>query len=267
LPAWRTYQLARTDSRVSIVTFRLTRRRGPHARASWCSPEPARAPMHAPSKIDNRRDVDVDRRLRLLASPVTRVTWFSRNIHRHAHTGSLLSPDAPWTTSAKLRRTMPSPLADDHDALFGAHAGADDSAATTSPPPRAGRQPAPAILRSRLSGPLVSLLACGVARLDDDDPGFITLMLSQDEATQGGMATISMQVELWCPDCTAHERSARCARCGGTRAVSELFSAWLAMPPGVTAGEVLAPSVELPGMIAPVRFRVRLHGTGRSARS
>jgi hypothetical protein len=43
--------------------------------------------------------------------------------------------------------------------------------------------------------------------------------------------------------------------------VRELFSAWLAVPPGVTEGEVLAPSVELPGMVTPVRFRVRIHET------
>ena len=99
-------------------------------------------------------------------------------------------------------------------------------------------------------------MGCGVARLDE--PGFITLMLRDDEAAQGGMVTISMRVELWCPDCTPERRSGPCARCGGARTVDELFSAWLAVPPGVTAGEVLAPSVELPGMVEPVRFRVRL---------
>jgi len=112
---------------------------------------------------------------------------------------------------------------------------------------------------SRLSGPLATLIACGVARRDE--PGFITLVLGEAEAAQGGMATISLHVELWCPDCTAQKQSAGCARCDGTRTVDELFSAWLAVPPGVTSGEVLAPSVELPGMVAPVRFRVRLHGT------
>jgi hypothetical protein len=133
------------------------------------------------------------------------------------------------------------------------------SAAATSPPPRAARRPAPAVMLSRLSGPLASLMACGVARLDE--PGFITLMLREDEAAQGGMATVSLHVELWCPDCVAQPRAAGCVRCGGTRTVDELFSAWLAVPPGVTAGEVLTPSVELPGMVEPVRFRVRLHGT------
>jgi hypothetical protein len=43
--------------------------------------------------------------------------------------------------------------------------------------------------------------------------------------------------------------------------VEELYSAWLAVPPGATDGEVLAPSVELPGMVEPLRFRVRVAET------
>jgi molecular chaperone DnaJ len=123
-----------------------------------------------------------------------------------------------------------------------------------SPPPRTERRAAPGVMLSRLSGPLTSLIACGAAKLDE--PGFVTLVLREDEAAQGGMATISLRVELWCPDCGG--QGSGCERCGGGGKVRELFSAWLAVPPGVAAGEVLAPSVELPGMVAPVRFRVRL---------
>lgn len=128
--------------------------------------------------------------------------------------------------------------------------------AEASPPTRAARPTAPAVMLSRLTGPLSTLIACGVARLDE--PGFITLVLREEEAAQGGMATISLHVELWCPDCATHKRSNKCVRCGGTRTVDELFSAWLAVPPGVITGEVLVPSVELPGMVEPVRFRVWL---------
>ena len=128
------------------------------------------------------------------------------------------------------------------------------SVAGTTPWPRTARPTAPQIMLSRITGSLSSLMACGVARLDE--PGFITLVLREEEAAQGGMATISLHVELWCTDCTAKERSAGCARCGGRRTVEELFSAWLAVPPGVISGEVLVPSVELPGMVEPVRFRV-----------
>jgi molecular chaperone DnaJ len=132
------------------------------------------------------------------------------------------------------------------------------SAAAKSPPPQTARPPAPAVMLSRICGPLASLLPSGAARLEE--PGFITLVLRDDEAAQGGMATISMQVDLWCPDCAAQGRAAGCELCGGKRTVRELFSAWLTVPPGVTSGEVLVPSVELPGMVEPVRFRVRVLG-------
>ena len=38
----------------------------------------------------------------------------------------------------------------------------------------------------------------------------------------------------------------------------ELFSAWLTIPPGVQDGTMLAPSAQLPGVVRPVTFRVRL---------
>jgi molecular chaperone DnaJ len=142
-------------------------------------------------------------------------------------------------------------------------------AATNSPSPPTTRRSAPAVMLERLCGSIVTLLATGAARYDDDnddEPGLITLVLSEAEAEQGGMVTISARIELWCPDCApngvaAQAQTARCSRCGGTRKVEELFSAWLAVPPGATAGELLVPSAELPGMIEPVRFRVALAGT------
>jgi hypothetical protein len=110
---------------------------------------------------------------------------------------------------------------------------------------------------SRVSGPIDSLLACGAVRLDEDD-GAIALVLGASEAAQGGMVTISMRVEVWCPDCAARDLPPiGCRRCGGTRMIEELFSAWLAVPPGAVEGDMLAPSVELPGLVETVRFRVR----------
>jgi DnaJ-class molecular chaperone len=117
--------------------------------------------------------------------------------------------------------------------------------------------PAPCVLLTRLSGPLTSLLACGVARLDE--PGYITLMIRADEAAQGGMATVSLRVELRCSECSSRAQSNNCVRCGGKGVIDELFSAWLSVPPGVSSGKVLTPSVELPGMVSPVRFRLRIH--------
>src|SRR5207253_1970443 len=124
---------------------------------------------------------------------------------------------------------------------------------------RTSPRPAPATMIKRLTGNLASLLARGAAHLDE--PGFITLVLRQAEAAQGGMAMVALTVDIHCPDCAAKDRSATCPRCNGRRTVEELFSAWLTIPPAVSAGTVLAPSVELPGTIDPVRFRIRLVAT------
>jgi DnaJ-class molecular chaperone len=128
----------------------------------------------------------------------------------------------------------------------------------------AARSAAPGEMLERLSGPLNLLLACGAARYDDD--GMITLVVGPGEAARGGMVTISMRVEVWCPACASprglpvRPMAASCARCDGGRTVEELYSAWLAVPPGIRDGEVLVPSVELPDMVERARFRVRLGG-------
>jgi molecular chaperone DnaJ len=123
---------------------------------------------------------------------------------------------------------------------------------------RSARKATPAVMLSRVTGALPTLLACGVAHLEEE--GFITLMLRKSEAEQGGMVRVSMQVDLWCPECgrAGGSTPSACARCAGKRTVSELFSAWLAVPPGAADGEVLTPSAVLVDMIDPVRFRVRV---------
>ena len=115
----------------------------------------------------------------------------------------------------------------------------------------------PGVRLSRLSGPLNGLLACGVAQRTGGD--IIELFLNADEAATGGMVTIAMRVPVRCPACAANPTSG-CDRCAGTRVVDDLFSAWLAVPPGVLDGEILPPSALLPGMINRVLFRVRLEG-------
>jgi len=127
----------------------------------------------------------------------------------------------------------------------------------TTAPPVAPRRRAPGVMLQRLSGPLDGLLARGVARYADDDS--IELYLDAEEASEGGMVTISMRVPVRCPACAA-DAAASCGICGTTRAVDELFSAWLAVPPGVADGTVLHPSALLRGMTRPVSFRVRLSG-------
>jgi hypothetical protein len=106
------------------------------------------------------------------------------------------------------------------------------------------------------------LITRGAAHLEEE--GLITLVLNEREAAQGGMVMVSMRVEVWCPACGGRERpepAMRCPRCKGERTVQELFSAWLGVPPGVKEGAVLTPSAELPGMVEPARFRVRMRGS------
>jgi molecular chaperone DnaJ len=112
----------------------------------------------------------------------------------------------------------------------------------------------PAVILSRLSGGIKGLLVCGIARHAGND--IIELFLNADEATTGGMITIAMRVPVRCQACAASPRAA-CDKCGGKRIVDDLFSAWLAVPPGVLDGEILPPSALLPGMINRVLFRVR----------
>ena len=121
--------------------------------------------------------------------------------------------------------------------------------APASPPPSR----APGVLIRRLSSPLEVLFACGAARRGDD--GVIELVVDADEARDGGMITVAMDVAVRCPRCNG---GGACAQCGGAGWIGDRFSAWLALRPGATDGTLLEPSVQLAGVIAPVRFRVRL---------
>jgi molecular chaperone DnaJ len=115
------------------------------------------------------------------------------------------------------------------------------------------RRRAPSVMLHRLSGPISALFACGIARRFGDD--VIELSLNAAEAKQGGMVTIAMRVPVRCRKCTGF--GAECPYCRGAGTTDELFSAWLAVPPDVTDGAVLLPSELLPGMVNPVRFRIR----------
>jgi molecular chaperone DnaJ/curved DNA-binding protein len=127
-------------------------------------------------------------------------------------------------------------------------------APTAAAPPASPRRPAPPVMLPRVTGPLNTLLACGAAQYGADDE--IELLLNAQEAEQGGMITVSLWVPVPCPGCAA-SRSPSCARCGAKRTIDELFTAWLAVPPGVADGAELVPSASLAGMLRPVSFRVR----------
>ena len=124
-----------------------------------------------------------------------------------------------------------------------------------TPTGAAPRRRAPGVSLRRLCGPLNSLLACGVVQHIDDN--VIEIFPNTREVSTGGMITISLRVLVRCRACSGSPL-ASCDRCGNTRAVEELFSAWLAMPPDVTDGTILTPSALLPGMLDRITFRVRL---------
>lgn len=113
----------------------------------------------------------------------------------------------------------------------------------------------PSVMLRRVSGPIAGLLACGAVRHAPGD--VIELLLNTDEAATGGMISIAMRVPVRCQACVG-KGMATCDRCGGKRVLDDLFSAWLAVPPGVQDGEILPPSALMPGMINRVVFRVRL---------
>lgn len=130
------------------------------------------------------------------------------------------------------------------------------AAAPRAAPPEVPLRAAPAVSLQRVCGALGTLIALGAARRGDD--GVIELLLRPDEAAQGGMVTVSMRVAVRCGDCASAPVESGCERCGGARVVEELFSAWLAVPPGVPDGATLAPPVPLRGMLHPVSFRIRV---------
>jgi molecular chaperone DnaJ len=123
------------------------------------------------------------------------------------------------------------------------------------PPPSPVSGRAPGRMIERLSGPLAGLLATGAARYAG--PDVLELFLSREEAAIGGMITIAMRVPVDCPACMP-EPVGPCDLCGSTRMVEDLFSAWLAVSPGIADGTVLHPSALLKGMVRPVSFRMRI---------
>ena len=100
---------------------------------------------------------------------------------------------------------------------------------------------APGVMLQRLCGSLQQLLMRGVADYAPDRDDLIDLFLDAEESAQGGMIRISMRVEVKTP----------------TGLGEEVWSAWLAVKPGMKDGTNLTPSAWLPGMVHPVYFRVR----------
>jgi molecular chaperone DnaJ len=206
----------------------------------------------------------------VLSDPVARAAYDRRRRTAArgspAH-GSSTSEPAARDTTARGSPARGSPAGRTSERSAGATSG-ESAGAAADAGSAAPRRRAPGVLLTRVSRPLDVLLAMGVARRAGagTDVGarasadVIDLFLDEAEATGGGMVTISMRVPVRCPAC-AGGASSSCTHCGSRGTVDDLFSAWLAVPPGVAEGTVLTPSARLPGMIRPVSFRVRLAGT------
>jgi DnaJ-class molecular chaperone len=140
-------------------------------------------------------------------------------------------------------------------AAYDRRRGIRESPIPKPPTSTAPRRKAPGVVLRRLCGPLNSLVACGVAQRIGDR--VIEIIPSAQEAASGGMVMISLRVPIRCPACAGNPLKS-CEHCANTRTVEELYSAWLALPPGVTNGTVLTPSAVLPGMLRPITFCVQL---------
>lgn len=129
------------------------------------------------------------------------------------------------------------------------------------PPPPPAPEPAappvrraPGVMLRRLSRNLDILRAMGRANIAAD--GVIDLFLEEEEWTEGGMVTVAMRTDVHCPACRGSTKIP-CGECKGARIIEELYSAWLAIRPGVEDGTILTPSAQLPDVVTPVRFRAR----------
>jgi curved DNA-binding protein CbpA len=204
----------------------------------------------------------------ILSDPVARAAVDRR---LHAQAGDEPAGAQPSPRRSSSRGPVPSGWPDARRAPPAARAGEgvtpvrrDDArapaeAASTRRDERGGgpaRPRAPGVMLARLSGPLNALTACGIARRLGPDR--VELRVSDDEARTGGMIAISLRVDARCGRC--HGADPACVASGGTGTTDELFSAWLALPPGVADGTLLEPSAQLPGVVQRVHFRVRRCG-------
>ena len=175
----------------------------------------------------------------VLSDPVARAAYDRK--WRAVSSGAAIRPPSGAAPSPKEPARSP-------------RAAAPPQGVPATPPIEPPRR-APAVMLRRLSGPLTYLLARGVARRAEAN--VIEIFLNREEVLEGGMVMISMYVPVRCPNCATADAAELCARCEGARTIEELFSAWLAVRPGVADGIVLEPSALLPGMVHPVSFRVR----------
>jgi len=113
-------------------------------------------------------------------------------------------------------------------------------------------------LLSRVSGPLETLVAAGVATVDQD--GIVELRLSAAEAASGGSAVVTMSLRVPCPTCggIARRGGVWCRRCEYAAEITASVRVRVQIPPGVRHGAVTVGISEAGG--SPPRVRLTIAG-------
>jgi molecular chaperone DnaJ len=111
-------------------------------------------------------------------------------------------------------------------------------------------------LLSRVSGPLDTLVASGVAAVGSD--GTVELRLSAAEAERGGTAVVTMPLVVPCPTCggIARRGGVWCCRCEYAGETTADVKVRIQIPPAVRHGAVTVGISDAGGRPPPVRLTV-----------
>jgi molecular chaperone DnaJ len=111
-------------------------------------------------------------------------------------------------------------------------------------------------LLSRVSGPLETLVAAGVATVDPD--GIVELRLSPAEATSGGTARVTMSLPVPCPTCggIARRGGVWCRRCEYAGEITTAVAVRIQIPPDVRHGAMTVGISDAGGKPPAVRLTI-----------
>jgi DnaJ-class molecular chaperone len=109
---------------------------------------------------------------------------------------------------------------------------------------------------SRVSGPLETLVAAGVAAVDGD--GTVELRLRAAEAESGGTAVVTMSLVIACPTCggIARPGGVWCRRCEYAGQVTAPVRVRIQIPPAVRHGAITVGIADAGGKAPPVRLTI-----------
>jgi molecular chaperone DnaJ len=109
-------------------------------------------------------------------------------------------------------------------------------------------------LLSRVSGPLETLVAAGVAAVDGD--GIVELRLSATEAASGGTAVVTMSLAVPCPTCggIARRGGVWCRRCEYAGEITAPTKIRIQIPPAARHGAITVGISDVGGRPPAVRL-------------